>query len=220
MDTQYLRAPGAGEGFMLGGLELPGVVTSIEVRGQYEIEKKKVAGLSGTNKLGHGYNDAQVTVELEILPPDENRQVKDMEAVFKAAFGVGGRPKPVRVVNPLLDSRDVTSVLFVNFTTRQGNDGEGLLGTLELLEFEPLPRKQELKQKQKVVTGPNALPIPAVSASYTRPKATTADFLDAGLAHGGAQALGKAPPLMPILRDIIAGGPMTEAFINNPDGLK
>lgn len=220
MDTQYLRAPGAGENLALGDLELPGVVTSIEVRGQYEIEKKKVAGLSGTNKLGHGYNDAQVTVNLEILPPDENGQVKQIEAVFKAAFGEGGKPKPIRCVNPLLDSRDVTSVLFAGFTVRQGNEGEGLLCQLELLEFEPLARKNELKQKQKVVTGPNALPIPAVSATYTPPKATIGDFFGAGVSHGVALGEGKAPPLMPILRDIIAGGPMTEAFINNPDGLK
>lgn len=219
MDTQYLQAPGAGEHLALGDLQLPGVVTSIEVRGQYEIEKKKVAGLSGTTKMGHGYNDAQVTVSLEILPPDEEGQVKQIEAVFKAAFGVGGKPKPLRVVNPLLDSRDVTSVLFAGFTVLQGNEGEGLLCHLELLEFEPLPRKKELKQRQRVVRGPNALPIPQVSATYTPPGIDS--YFTAGVDMAVAKGTGTTPsPYSAYLAEIVAGGPAAERFINNPNGTK
>jgi hypothetical protein len=235
MDTQYLRAPGAGEGIKLGGLSLPGVVTSIEVRGQYEVEKKKVQGLSGTNKLGRGYNDAQVTITLEVLPGETTTtaQVKEIERVFKNAFGTAGKPKPVRVVNPLLDSKDVYSVLFVGFAVRQGNEDDSLPCTLELLEFEPLVRAAERKETRQVVTGPQALPTgetPGDGTSATTGTSASGQIsleerafiaglntaFRVGNAVPNALGLPSNTPLPPHLADIVAGGPGSEKYISGP----
>lgn len=201
MDSQYLRAPGAGESMALGDLTLPGIITSIEVRGQYEIVKKKVVGLSGSDKFGYGYNDAQVTITLEILPPDAMGQVKQIEGVFKNAFGAAGKSKPLRVINPLLDSKDVTNVLFVTFKVFEGNEDDSLLCTLELLEFEPLARIQGRKQRVTVGTGPRALPTgkPAGAPGSTQGAApvnsVVANF-EAGLTNSVRRLTPGAPPLL------------------------
>lgn len=159
MDTQYLRTAGPNEAITLSGYgRLPGVVTNMEVRGRYEIEKQKVEGRNGTNKLGRGYNDAQVLITLEILPPDEYEQVKQIEKAFKNAFGAAGKPKPIRVVNRLLDAKDVHTILFQGFTVVQGNEDDSLLCTLEFLEFEPGPARGA-QNKPQVVTGPQAVPV-------------------------------------------------------------
>ena len=182
--TQYLRAAGPDESIKLSGFgELPGIVTDIEVSGRYKIEAKKVEGRDGSIKIGHGYNDAKVTISLEILPPDEWGQVKQIEKAFKNAFGAAGHPKPMRIVNRLCDAKDVYTVLFEAFTVRQGNEDEALEGTLELLEYEPGPASGAGKGSQpRVVSGPNALPIPAVAATYTPPG--FADSFGAGFGRG------------------------------------
>ena len=93
MTTQYLRAAGPDESIKLSGFgELPGIVTDIEVSGRYKIEAKKVEGRDGSNKIGHGYNDAKVTISLEILPPDEWGQVKQIEKGVQKCFWCGGSP--------------------------------------------------------------------------------------------------------------------------------
>ena len=213
--TQYLRAAGTDESIRLSGFgELPGIVTDIEVSGRYKIETKKVEGRDGSNKIGHGYNDAKVTITLEILPPNEWGQVKQIEKAFKNAFGAAGHPKPIRIVNSLCDAKDVYTVLFEAFTVRQGSEDDALIGTLELLEYEPGPASGAGKGSQPgVVSGPNALPIPAVAATYT-PPSTFDQGLGAGATRAyqasnaltGALGLPSNTPLPPELSAVASGG--------------
>lgn len=221
MSTQYL-AFNAHDPILLDGLTLPGVVTNIEVRGQYEIEKKKREGLSGSDKFGHGYNDAQITITLEVLPPDELAQIGQIEKAFKNAFGAAGKPKPIRIVNSLLDKRDITAVLFQGFSTIQGNQDDSLLCEIGLLEYEPLARKRESQQGRQVVTGPQALPTGETVGGA--PKIPESDGFATGSAYSyrAANALRNSlglpgnTPLPPELSDISSGGPSAEKFISAP----
>lgn len=219
--TQYLQTGGVDERVALAGYgDLPGIVTNIEVRGQYQIEKKKREGISGSDKLGHGYNDAEVAITLEVLPPDEWGQIAQIEKAFKNAFGAAGKPKAVRITNPLLDSRDITSVLFQSFTTAQGNEDESLLCTINLVEYESLPRKQELKLKPKVVTGPQGLSTGepgggggGANAATDQPPSVAESFA-AGGGAGASRAKAEATAPMPgFLKEIAAGeGGLAQSF--------
>ena len=134
--TQYLKFV-AGEAIKLDGLTLPGIVTDIEITGEFDLERKRLEGRSFRTALAKGYKDAVVLISLEILPPDAEAQVKQIEAAFKINYA-GAKPKPQRIVNPLLDARGVTAVLFKRFVTRQGSEDDALLCTLEFAEYEPL----------------------------------------------------------------------------------
>lgn len=134
--TQYL-AFNRNDPVRLAGATLPGVITDIEIDAELKLEKKHLEDKSGSVKLPHGFADATVTISLSILPPDAERQVKTLEAAFKKGEGVG-RVTVYRIVNPFLDSRGITSVVFQRLNTKQGSEDEEILCTLTLVEYEPV----------------------------------------------------------------------------------
>lgn len=198
--TQYLRAAGPNESIVLDGTLLPGIVTDINVTGRYEIEKKKVAGRDGTNKLGRGYNDAKVAITLVILPPDEHAQVKQIEKAFKASFGAGGAPKVIRIVNQLLDDKDVYNVLFEEFSVRQGSEDDSLLCTINLIEYEPIGAAgaaSRLKQQEKLVYGPRGLPTGETAAPGPTQEANAVNSIQANFEAGLTNSVRRLTPGAP-----------------------
>lgn len=200
--SQYLRFV-AGESINLDGLTLPGIVTGTEVTGDFDLEKKRLEGTSFRTKLSKGYKDAVVVISLEILPGDTpvGAQIKQIEAAFKVNYA-GAKPKPQRIVNPHLDARGVTTVLFKRFVTRETNEDDAVLATLEFVEYEPLVAKTERGRTPPTTSGPQALP--------------------AGQAGGGAGAGGAAAQPTPEERGAAAGVLSAEqaaSFIPNTFGL-
>ena len=61
-------------------------------------------------------------------------------------------------MNPLLDARGVTAVLFKRFVTRQGSEDDALRCTLEFAEYEPLIGRIEGGKKPPTKAGEQALP--------------------------------------------------------------
>ena len=154
--TQYLKFV-AGEAIKLDGATLPGIVTDIDIVGEFDLERKRLEGRSFRTALAKGYKDAVVVVTLEVLPPNAEAQVKQIEAAFKINYA-GAKPKPQRIVNPLLDARGVTAVLFKRFRTRQTSEDDALLCELEFAEFEPLIGKLEGSAKPATIAGQQGLP--------------------------------------------------------------
>lgn len=172
--SQYLRFV-VGESMRLDGKVLPGVVTDIEVTSVFDLEKKRLEGTSFRNKMAKGYKDAVVVVTLEILPGDTpvEAQIKQIEASFKINYA-GGKPKPQRIVNPHLDARGVTSVLFNRFVTKESNEDDAVIAILEFTEYEPI-----------IVSAEGGTPPPTVSGPQSLP---------AGQAGGGGAAAAPKPP--------------------------
>lgn len=154
--TQYLTFV-AGEAISLDGAILPGIVTRIEVDGVLELEKKRLEGSSMKVKMARGFHDATVTLTLEILPPDADAQVKQLEAAFKKNYA-SKAPKPMRIVNPRLDSRGITSVLFRRLHTVDGNEDDAVVATCEFVEYIPQIVNAENANKPPVKAGEQALP--------------------------------------------------------------
>lgn len=154
--SQYLSFV-AGEAISLDGATLPGIVTDIEITGAFDLEKKRLEGTSFKNKLSKGYKDAVVVIALELLPPETDAQVKQIEAAFKINYA-GAKPKPQRIVNPHLDARGVTTVLFNRFVSRQGSEDDAVRCTLEFTEYEPLVTKAERGRAPPTVAGQQGLP--------------------------------------------------------------
>ena len=153
--TQYLRF-NQGDAIRLDGKTLPGVVTGIEITGEFDVERKRLEGKSFRTALAKGYKDAEVTITLEILPPDELGQLRALEAAFKINYA-GAKPRPQRVVNPFIDACGVTAVLFKRLVRRQANDDEAILAELIFVEFEPLIGKAD-GSRPATVGGPQGLP--------------------------------------------------------------
>lgn len=151
--TQYL-AFNVNDPVKLGGSALPGVVTSLKVRGRFEVEKKHMEGTSGSANLPKGFRDAAVEITLEILPGDVSieAQIKQLEAAFKQ--GGVNTAKPMRIVNRHLDARGITKVLFVGLDTEDGDEWDSTLATLSFVEYEQMNVKAETSASTPVVTGP------------------------------------------------------------------
>lgn len=220
--TQYL-ALNQGDAIKLDGTTLPGVVTGIDVSAEFDVERKRLEGKSFRAALLKGYKDAEVIITLEVLPPDEIAQIKQLEAAFKINYAQA-KVTPQRVVNPLLDARGVTAVLFKRLVTRQTNDDEALLCELTFAEFEPLIGKLEGKSRLAIKEGQQALPSgQSGGGGAADGVSSTPSQAQGGLGRGSSDAttvlniipntLGLPSNAPPFLNDISSGGPAAGSFI-------
>lgn len=222
METQYLSF-NTNDPIRLDGLTLPGVVTRLEVDGVLELEKKRLEGSSLNVKMARGFHDATVMINLEILPPDTDGQVKLLESAFKKNYA-SASPKPLRIVNPRLDSRSITSVLFRRLNTVDGNEDEAVIATVEFVEYEVAVGKLEGKSKPATQSGPQALPSgQSGGGGAAGGGSSTPSEAQGGLGRGSSEAstalniipntLGLPSNAPPFLNDITTGGPGAESFI-------
>lgn len=199
--TQYLAFNGD-DPIRLDGLTLPGVMTGLKVRGNFEVEKKRMEGTSGSANLPKGFRDAAVEITLELLPPDLEGQIKSLEGAFKQ--GGVNTARPMRIVNKHLDARGVVRVLFTGLDTEDGSEWDSTLATLSFVEYEQMNVKSELKAATPVVTGPAAnLNADAGGDGGASQQPSIVDSAAAGAGQGAADA---APPATPgYLKGITTG---------------
>ena len=209
MDTQYLRGAGVGEVITLSGLgAIPGVVTNMRVRGNFEVEKKRMEGTSGSANLPKGFRDAAVEISLELLPPNLEGQIKSLEAAFKQ--GGVNTARPLRIVNKHLDARGITSVLFVGLDTEEGSEWDSVSATLSFTEYEQMNVTAETRASTPVVSGPAAnlnadMGGGGGGASAAGQPPSIAESFASGAGKGAADAKPSETP--PYAADLINRGP-------------
>lgn len=137
----YLRVA-SGESLRLAGVDLPGVVTAIEVDGENVIEQHRREGQSGDVYVAKGYRDRRVRITLELAPPNEQRQVAVLEGVFAKH-----KATPMRVVNPHLDARGIEKTLFNRLISRETGGRNGISCVIELSQIEPREALAERNQQ-------------------------------------------------------------------------
>lgn len=123
----------------VGGVVLPGLFKSIEVKADAQIEEQQVEGKSAKPKQAIGYEDAKVTLELVLEDGPKQTKLEKL-AVIQNLFKKPGQQKPIvhDFVNAHTAARGVTRVIFKNLSTKEQSKKSELSVTIELWEYIPM----------------------------------------------------------------------------------
>ena len=139
----------------VGGVILPGLFKSIEIKGDALIEEQEVQGRSSKPKQAIGYEDSKVSLELILLDGPVLTKLQKLEAI-QNLFKKKGQGKPITydIVNEHTAARGITKVLFKNLTTKEQSKKDELVVMVEFWEY-------------------IAMTITATKSTGSTPKATT-----------------------------------------------
>lgn len=120
----------------IGGIILPGIVKSLEVKSDALVEEQEVEGSSAKPKQAIGYEDAKVIIEL-ILEDGETITKEDKLRTIQNLFRKSNQEKPEihELINEHTAVRGITKVIFKSMTTKETNKKEELTVSIELWEY-------------------------------------------------------------------------------------
>ncbi len=131
---------------MIGGVLLPGLYKKVEVTTAAKIDEQEVEGSSTKPKQATGYEDAQVSIELE-LHDSEAQTKEDKLAIVQNLFRLRGQelPEVFPIISTYTAIRNVDQVLIKSLNSQNSNKKDLITVTLELMEYVP----QTIKAKKK-----------------------------------------------------------------------
>lgn len=152
MSSAYLRLE-MRNAVKVGGATLPGVLTNLTVSGALEHQQDKIEGSSEHVTSIEGYTTATVTMEIVLHGSDSEReaQLRTINAAFQRSMPEGQASMGGyhwRVVNPHLDARRIRKMMFVRFDSRDGNEDDTTVVSLEFKELAPEQSRTEERSGQ------------------------------------------------------------------------
>jgi hypothetical protein len=126
---------------LLGGVKLPVPPRQMTIKQALKIDEIEIKGRSGKVKQPVGYEDAQVSIELEICALEEGGKVTEtarerfekVQRLFRASREA--LPQPVEIVSTLTDACGIRKVLIKELEVHD-SEFDYIACTLQLTEFE------------------------------------------------------------------------------------
>lgn len=123
----------------VGGVILPGLFKSIEIKTPAMVEEQDVEGKTAKPKQAVGYEDAKITLELTLEDGPTQTKLQKL-AVIQNLFRKPGQTKPIvyDIVNEHTAARGVTKVIFKDLTTKEQNRKNEMSVMIEFWEYIPM----------------------------------------------------------------------------------
>ena len=127
-------------GIKLDGVELPGVLKSIEVEGDALIDAATVEGSKKKPKQSIGYDDKKIYIELILGDGPGALTAADKLERLEKLYQAAGQQKPavMEIISEHTARRGISRVLWKNLTTKASNKDDLIIASLELWEDVPL----------------------------------------------------------------------------------
>lgn len=188
---------------LIGGVKLPVPPRQMTIKQALKIDEIEIKGRSGKVKQQVGYEDAQISIELEICAFEEGGKVVEtarerfekVQRLFRASREA--LPQPVEIVSTLTDACGIRKVLIKELEVHD-NELDYIACTLQLTEFESVANQlknqaaeSEAKadaaaKSEEAIAGDKKL-----SEALSNPEA---DYLKAEYDQGKADAMGEDIP--------------------------
>ncbi|HEU6436036.1 MAG TPA: hypothetical protein VE028_01120 [Nitratidesulfovibrio sp.] len=123
----------------LGGVALPGILRAQRVACAVRFDEQKVDGVSGKRKTPLGWEDAEITLTLDLLTDDDATCYDRLETINGAFRGTDSRtnPKVLEVANRHLLARGIRRVVFSRLESEETDADDTLRATLAFVEHVP-----------------------------------------------------------------------------------
>jgi len=135
---------------LLGGGVLPVPPASMRIRQALKIDEIDIKGRSGKVKQPVGYEDAEISIELELCDREEGdavvetarERLEQLQKLFRSSKE--SLPQPLEIVSVLTEACGIRRVLFKELEVHD-NELDFISATLRLTEFESV--ENQLKQQ-------------------------------------------------------------------------
>lgn len=123
----------------VGGLILPGLCKSLEVKTEAQVEEQEVEGSTAKPKQATGYEDGKVAVELVLIDGPSMTKEEKLRQI-QNLFRRSGQETPEvhQIVNEHTARRGVKKVVFKSLTTKETNKKDEITASLEFWEYVPM----------------------------------------------------------------------------------
>lgn len=135
---------------LLGGVVLPVPPASMVVKQSLKIDEIEIRGRSGKVKQPVGYEDAEVSIELELCDREEGdavvetarERLETIQKLFRSSKTA--LPQPLEIVSTLTETCGIRKVLFKELEVHD-NELDFISATLRLTEFDSV--ENQLKKQ-------------------------------------------------------------------------
>lgn len=137
----------------VGGIVLPGLFKSLEVKSSALVEEVEVKGKSKKPKQATGYEDTKVSLELS-LEDSQNKTALSKLKIIQNLFKKPSQEKPIvyEIVNEHTAARGIKQVIFKDLSTKTQNKKSEITVSIEFWEYVPITitaTKKSNKSKRK-----------------------------------------------------------------------
>jgi hypothetical protein len=139
----------------LGGRLVPGILQSMTIAGQVRFDKAEQDGMSGKVKVPLGWEDADITLVVELLTEESSTcysKLDELNRIFKGTDN-GGNPKIYDVVNPHALARGIERVVFSGLSSQETDQDDVISANLSFVEHVPPVTRVEARQAAKTTGG-------------------------------------------------------------------
>ena len=142
---------------MIGGVTLPVPPRRMRIKQALKIDEIEIKGRSGKVKQPVGYQDSQITIELEICDREEGGKVvetarerfEQVQGLFRSSREA--LPEPQEIVSTLTDACGIRQVLIKEIEVHD-NELDYISCTLHMTEFESVENQLKTQaQEQEAV---------------------------------------------------------------------
>ncbi len=137
---------------------MPGRLKSQSVRGAVRFDEARQDGLSGKAKKAMGWEDADISLAMELLTDDDSdcyEKLARINAVFKA-YDAGANPLVYTVTNRHLRARGVDQVAFSGLESSESDADDVIMCTLTFVEHIPAIAQPEQQASAQGAAAPQA----------------------------------------------------------------
>ena len=139
---------------LIGGVTLPVPPQSIRIKQALKIDEIEIKGRSGKVKQPVGYQDSEITLELEICDREEGGKVietarerfEQIQRLFRPSREA--LPQPQEIVSTLTDACGIRQVLIKELEVHD-NELDYISCTLQMTEFESVENQLKTQAQQQ-----------------------------------------------------------------------
>ncbi len=123
----------------LNGAALPGILVRQSIAGQVRLDRVEQDGLSGKTKIPMGWEDAGLTLDLELLTDDESDCYDKLAAINRIFKGSdnGSNPRIYAVTGRHARARGIDKVVFGALDSEEDDQADTIRASLAFAEYEP-----------------------------------------------------------------------------------
>lgn len=162
----------------LGNTLLPGVLFSQAIRNSVRFDRSERDGLSGKAKIPQGWEDAEITLQLELLTDESGdcyEKLTFINRVFKPT-DKEANPKIYTLTNKHARARGIARVVFTSLDSDEDDSEDTILATLTFTEhIPPIVKTEKQIVLSKKAIGRGSATAPAVAAKPAAAPAITTD---------------------------------------------
>ncbi|KAF1073426.1 hypothetical protein [Halodesulfovibrio sp. MK-HDV] len=123
----------------LGDTLVLGVLSRLSVDGKVRFDEAEQDGLSGKVKVPMGWDDAAVSVTMELLTDAESTCYDKLTSLSRLYKGhdSGGNPMVYRTTNAHLAARNIDEIVFDGLNSSENNQSDSIIVSLRFVEHNP-----------------------------------------------------------------------------------